>query len=210
MFCPAQETIKLLPSCDKVGRTCEVRASRSYRRPHVHRCCTGECGPGILLGAELNAEIEHQTAGDSTGGGSPSEPGMPALPGRRHRMLTGWVMLDGLAKALSPALSLALAGVTGTAAQGCHFRPVLHKKTTIRSTNGRASRDVSWCTAPTSPGAAWGRQVLAMTAYAAPALNGALLENNFSLSRQEVLPSPHDGRAAAPCHLSRTPDPMRL
>jgi hypothetical protein len=27
--------------------------------------------------------------------------------------------------------------------------------------------DVSWCTAPTSPGAAWGRQVLAMTAYAA-------------------------------------------
>ena len=26
-----------------------------------------------------------------------------------------------------------------------------------------------------------------------PALNGALLENNFSLRRQEVLPSPHDG-----------------
>jgi hypothetical protein len=30
-----------------------------------------------------------------------------------------------------------------------------------------------------------------------PALDGALLENNFSLSRQDVLPSPHDGGAAA-------------
>jgi len=34
-----------------------------------------------------------------------------------------------------------------------------------------------------------------------PALNCALLENNFSLSRQEVLPSPHDGSLAGPCHL---------
>src|SRR5205823_1042941 len=30
-----------------------------------------------------------------------------------------------------------------------------------------ASRDMSWCTAPTSPGAARGRQALAMTACAA-------------------------------------------
>ena len=45
-----------------------------------------------------------------------------------------------------------------------------------------------------------------------PALNGALLANNFSLNRQahsadkKVLPSPHDGRAAASCHLILTPD----
>jgi hypothetical protein len=39
-----------------------------------------------------------------------------------------------------------------------------------------------------------------------PALNGALLENNFSLRRPEVLPSPHDGGPGGPCHLSRTPD----
>jgi hypothetical protein len=29
-----------------------------------------------------------------------------------------------------------MAGVTGTSAQGCHGRPALHKKTTIRSANG--------------------------------------------------------------------------
>jgi len=43
-----------------------------------------------------------------------------------------------------------------------------------------------------------------------PVPNGPLLANNISLSRQEVLPSPHDGRAAASRHLSRTADPMRL
>jgi hypothetical protein len=43
-----------------------------------------------------------------------------------------------------------------------------------------------------------------------PALNGALLENNFSRGRQEMLPSLLDGSSAGPCHLSRTPDPMRL
>jgi len=93
MFCSAQETMKLLPSCDKIGGTCEVRALRSHLRPHFHRCCMGECGPGNLLGTGLNAEIEHQAAEDSTEGGGLSEPGMPALPGRRHRMLTDRVML---------------------------------------------------------------------------------------------------------------------
>ena len=46
---------------------------------------------------------------------------------------------------------------------------------------------------------------------------GALLENNpspkplprFSRRPQEVPPSRHDGSPAAPCHLSRTPDPVR-
>jgi acetate CoA/acetoacetate CoA-transferase alpha subunit len=32
----------------------------------------------------------------------------------------------------------------------------------------------------------------------------------FSLRRQAVLPSPHDGSTAGPCDRSRTPDPMRL
>jgi hypothetical protein len=38
----------------------------------------------------------------------------------------------------------------------------------------------------------------------------ALLENNSSLSRQELVPSAHDGSPAGPCHLTLTPDPMRL
>src|SRR5215216_7790727 len=82
-------------------------------------------------------------AGVATGGGIECSP-------------MGDAVLDGFVKARSPALLLTMAGVTGTAAQDCHRRPALHKKTTIRSTNGRASRDVSWCTAPTSPGATWG------------------------------------------------------
>jgi len=118
--------------------------------------------------------------------------------------------MHGLAKALSPALSLAVAGVTGTSARGCPFRPALHKKTTIRSTNGRASRGRVMVHRTDITGRSMGQASPGHDGVRRPALNGALLENNFSLSRQEVLPSPHDGRAAAPCHLSRTPDPMRL
>ena len=58
MFCSGQETMRLLPSCDNAGGICEVHAS------------TGAAWrPGILLGAELNAEIGLQTAEDSAEGG---------------------------------------------------------------------------------------------------------------------------------------------
>jgi hypothetical protein len=45
MFCSAQETMKLLPSCDKVGGICEVHVSRSYLRP----TSTGATGPNAGL-----------------------------------------------------------------------------------------------------------------------------------------------------------------
>jgi len=110
--------MKLLPSSDNVGGTCEVRASRSDLRSH--RRHMPERGSGFDMGWQGKND--------------------------------GWCCARGAGEGASPAFSFA---VPGTAAQGCHFRPAHHKKTTIRSTNGRASRDVSWCTAPTSPGAEW-------------------------------------------------------
>ena len=42
------------------------------------------------------------------------------------------------------------------------------------------------------------------------ALNGVFFENNFSLKRQEVLPSPDDGSPTGSCHLFRTSGPGSL
>ena len=55
-----------------------------------------------------------------------------------------------------------------------------------------------------------GRQVLAMTAYAALPSMAPFSKTTSHSTDKKVLPSPQDGSAAAPCHLSRTPDPMRL
>ena len=55
-------------------------------------------------------------------------------------------------------------------------------------------------------GAAWGRQVLAMTAYAARPSMAPFSKTTSHPTDKKVLPSPHDGSAAASCHLSLTPD----
>ena len=65
----------------------------------------------------------------------------------------------------------------------------LHKKTQSGQLMACASRDVSWCTAPTSPGATRGRQALAVMCRRAP--NGALLEND---PPPKTLPASHSGR----------------
>jgi hypothetical protein len=95
----------------------------------------------------------------------------------------------------------AVAGANGTSAQGRHGWQPLHKKQQSRQLMG-AHRGTCHG-APHRHRAQHGPGSSGRNGICRPALNGALLESNFSPSRQEVLPSLDDGGSVGPCGLCR-------
>jgi len=59
-------------------------------------------------------------------------------------------------------------------------------------------------------GGSVGQASLTMTAYAALTSMAPFSKTTSHSTDKKVLPSPHDGRASASCHLSPNSGPMRL
>src|SRR6266404_4131083 len=142
----------------------------------------------------------------------------PVFQPQLNQTMMATAVLDALAQGYRWSFPRAVAGVMGLQLQVATADRALHKKTTIRSANGVRIEGHVMVHRTDTAGGSMGqaspgndRMCRRPLKWRPPRKQSfARSSARFSLRRQAVLPSPHNGSPAGPCDRSRTPDPMRL